>query len=434
METIQSIYKWLDSSGDTIRHLLEYYLDHGKKMMLWGAGNRGTAFLQRFDSHAEYLSGVYDMYLAKQGVTLGTGHRVYDPGERECDVIFVLSNGVERFARQYISKYHRKEKIIDVTDIIFGNLSMKDMINDEVNKEDIDFSSVRAEKICGLVVMYNPEIENFSYARQFAEDLDHLVLFDNSREDSQILFEQLDFPENTEYHWNNGENIGLGEPINRLADQMKNSDYSWIITFDQDSLPEEDMISYMRKFVNSIHCTDDIAVVSPVLVSDKQEVQSLRNTSFPVYKHTFDIAQSGMMQRISSIHACGGYDRNLFIDSVDWEFVVRCMQHGYQTIRLNHCFLYHQIEDSNNHEINVNGHIYHTNKYGPLRYYYQYRNALYCRAKYQGSAYEFIWDEVLNGLDHATEFETQSEEIRKMIEQAKEDYSNRLMGKYRKHE
>ena len=403
-------------------------------MMLWGAGNRGTAFLQRFDSHAEYLSVVYDMYPAKQGVTLGTGHRVYDPGERECDVIFVLSNGVERFARQYISKYHRKEKIIDVTDIIFGNLSMKDMINDEVNKEDIDFSSVRAEKICGLVVMYNPEIENFSYARQFAEDLDHLVLFDNSREDSQILFEQLDFPENTEYHWNNGENIGLGEPINRLADQMKNSDYSWIITFDQDSLPEEDMISYMRKFVNSIHCTDDIAVVSPVLVSDKQEVQSLRNTSCPVYKHTFDIAQSGMMQRISSIHACGGYDRNLFIDSVDWEFVVRCMQHGYQTIRLNHCFLYHQIEDSNNHEINVNGHIYHTNRYEPLRYYYQYRNALYCRAKYQGSAYEFIWDEVLNGLDHAAEFETQSEEIRKMIEQAKEDYSNRLMGKYRKHE
>lgn len=186
-------------------------------MMLWGAGNRGTAFLQRFDSNAEYLSGVYDMYPAKHGVTLGTGHRVYDPGERECDVIFVLSNGVERFARQYISKHHRKEKIIDVTDIIFGNLSMKDMINDEVNEENIDFSSVRVGKICGLVIMYNPKIENFSYARQFAEDLDHLVLFDNSREDSQTLFEQLDFPENTEYHWNNGENIGLGEPINRLA-------------------------------------------------------------------------------------------------------------------------------------------------------------------------------------------------------------------------
>lgn len=426
IKTKQPIYRWLDSGSDTLYRLLSYFRDKGKRMMLWGAGNRGKIFLQRYDPHAEYFTGVYDMYPEKQGTMLKTGHHVYNPEAVECDIIFVLSNNVERFVRQYIRKHGRSEKIIDIIDIIFGNLSMQEVLNEE----NIDLTAVRTENICGLVIMYHPKAENFSYARQYAGALDHLVLFDNSPEDNHSLFEQADFPENTEYLWNNGENIGLGEPINRLADLLENSGYSWILTFDQDSLPEENMIPDMRKFINSIQCTDDIAVVSPMLVSDEQEVQSLRNAEFPFYMHTYYIAQSGMLQRISCIHAFGGYDKNLFIDSVDTEFVVRCMQHGYQTIRLNHCFLYHQIEDSNDHEINVNGHVYQTNKYGPLRYYYQYRNALYCRAKYQGSAYEFIWDEGLNGLDKTAALESQSNQILAMINQAKEDFSNHIMGKY----
>ena len=53
IETKQSIYRWLDSGSDTICRLLSYYRDNGKRMMLWGAGNRGKIFLQRYDSHAE---------------------------------------------------------------------------------------------------------------------------------------------------------------------------------------------------------------------------------------------------------------------------------------------------------------------------------------------------------------------------------------------
>ena len=241
-----------------------------------------------------------------------------------------------------------------------------------------------------------------------------------------------DFPKNTVYEWNQGENIGLGEPINRLVKRLGNTDYGWIMTFDQDSLPARDMIGGMRCFIDSMQCTEDVAVVSPRLVSDEEEERTIKAAGFPFCLHTSYIAQSGMLQRIKSIQAIGGYDRNLFIDSVDTDFVVRCMLQGYQTLRLNDCCLYHQIDDTDSKDINVKGHIYHTNKYGPLRYYYQYRNALYCKDKFHGSAYEFIWDEVLNGLDKASRLEEQqSEKISEMLEQAKEDYANHVMGKYR---
>lgn len=398
-------------------------------MMLWGAGNRGCAFLQRYDPQSKYLMGVYDMYPSKQGHVLATGHRVYAPDEVACDVIFVISDGVEKFARQYIKEHVRQEKVIDIRDIIFGRLPLQKLIHKTKRK----LIAIRKEKICGLVIMYYPAAQNFLYAKQYAAKLDHLILFDNSPESHETIFARENFPENTEYRWNQGENIGLGEPVNRLVERLTDTRYGWILTFDQDSLPADDMIDSMRRFIDSNLCTDNVAIVSPMLVSDDQEVFAIRKADFPDYLHTYDIAQSGMLQRIRTIQEIGGYDRNLFIDSLDWDVVVRCMMHGYQTLRLNDCCLYHQIEDKGGKEINIDRHMYHTNKYGPMRYYYQYRNALYCKDKFHGSAYEFIWDEVLNGLDKAVTLEEKSEEILVMIERARRDYANHVMGKYHIH-
>ncbi len=399
-------------------------------MMLWGAGNRGCAFLQCYDPQAKYLMGVYDMYPSKQGTVLTTGHRVYAPDELTCDVIFVLSDEVDKFVRQYIMEHARQEKVIDIGDIIFGRLPLQKIIHET----KIKLITMRKEKICGLGIMYYPVEQNFSYAKQYAAKLDHLILFDNSPESHETIFTRENFPENTEYRWNQGENIGLGEPVNRLVERLTDTRYSWILTFDQDSFPASDMINGMRRFIDSELCTDDVAIVSPSLISDEEEVRTIRNADFPYYLHTYDIAQSGMLQRIRTIQEIGGYDRNLFIDSLDWDVVVRCMMHGCQTLRLNDCCLYHQMGDKNGRDINIKGHIYHTGKYGPMRYYYQYRNALYCKDKFHDSIYEFIWDEALNRLDKAVTLEDKSEEILSMIEQAKKDYENHVMGKYRIHD
>lgn len=284
--------------------------------------------LQYYDPQAEYLSGVYNMYPPKQGTVLATGHRVYAPEALMCDVIVVFSNNVEQFVRLYVKKHARPEKVIDIGDVIFGRLPLQKIIHEE----KMNLSAARQEKICGLVIMYQPSSQNFSYAKQYADELDHLVL---------------------------------------------------------------------------------------------------KAAGVPFCLHTSYIAQSGMLQRIRSIRAIGGYDRNLFIDSVDYDFVVRCMPQGYQTLRLNDCCLYHQIDDTDSKDINVKGHIYHTNKYGPLRYYYQYRNALYCKDKFHGSAYEFIWDEVLDGLDRAMMLEKQADKITSMVKRAKLDFAAHVMGKYR---
>lgn len=44
MAKIQSLYTWLNSKHNVIDHMIKNYQMAGKKMILWGAGQRGCAF------------------------------------------------------------------------------------------------------------------------------------------------------------------------------------------------------------------------------------------------------------------------------------------------------------------------------------------------------------------------------------------------------
>ena len=70
MAKIQSLYTWLNSKHNVIDHMIKNYQMAGKKMILWGAGQRGCAFLEIYDPEAKYISVVYDSYQPKQNTVL----------------------------------------------------------------------------------------------------------------------------------------------------------------------------------------------------------------------------------------------------------------------------------------------------------------------------------------------------------------------------
>lgn len=445
MAKIQSLYTWLNSKHNVIDHMIKNYQMAGKKMILWGAGQRGCAFLEIYDPEAKYISVVYDSYQPKQNTVLPTGHKVVPPGSTKADVIFCMADGLERQIYQWRYQHKEKAEVVNIVNVIF---------DDGLHRELLSGRSVRTAKICGLVILYHPSQQNFLYIQQYADQLDSLVLFDNSPESNQDLVDRMGFSENVVYHWNQGDNIGLGEPINRLVAKLQDSDFDWVLTFDQDSLPADDMILKMRQFIDSDGCVEDIAIVSPLAVTEKinherylgrsvaedsltarmmQEygLEQIKKWGLPPCLHTCFIVQSGMLQRIKTIHALGGYDENLFIEAVDYDYVVRCLQHGYNTIQLNDCFMMHEVEDDQYELKKDHWRKVMVNKYSPLRYYYRYRNMLYCKNKFRGSAYEFIWDEVLQGIERMIPLERQSKKVALAIKKAKDDYRNGEMGKWR---
>ena len=89
------------------------------------------------------------------------------------------------------------------------------------------------------------------------------------------------------------------------------------------------------------------------------------------------------MHNLEILHKLDGYDENLFIDQVDFEYCIRLIKNQYKIVKLNKAILIHNIEDKESEVKYINGKRYLLNKYPPIRYYYIIRNNLYCGKKYR---------------------------------------------------
>ena len=90
---------------------------------------------------------------------------------------------------------------------------------------------------------------------------------------------------------------------------------------------------------------------------------------------------SGNIINISIALSCGGFDENLFIDSVDEEFCIRCREHGFFLYEYTKKIMIQKI--GNPHMIKIGRvKICETSNHSCIRLYYITRNALYVSAKY----------------------------------------------------
>lgn len=92
-----AIYEFGDyykSYKDEIIEILEYYRDKSMKVAIWGAGLKGTAFLNVIDSKGKYISYVTDMNKQLYGTMATPRHKVIsidDVLKAAPDVIIIMS-------------------------------------------------------------------------------------------------------------------------------------------------------------------------------------------------------------------------------------------------------------------------------------------------------------------------------------------------------
>lgn len=88
--------------------LLKRYRKDKKRVVVWGAGLKGNAFLAAVDAKAEYIEAVVDMSEQLHGTVLATGHKVAEKEyitKNHVDIVFVV-NG-----QFYVENYFMLEKM-----------------------------------------------------------------------------------------------------------------------------------------------------------------------------------------------------------------------------------------------------------------------------------------------------------------------------------
>lgn len=229
------------------------------------------------------------------------------------------------------------------------------------------------ENITGTVVLYNPDNEVIGNILSYQQKFAKLYLVDNSETDNTKMFENL-ISECVEYIPLCC-NYGIAYALNFACQKALQDGYKYIITMDQDSKFETDLVEVYQNYIQN-NDISDVAALSPQYKTDRRAIKNDTTA-----EEIFLTMQSGTLFILEKYVKIGLFNESLFLDVVDWEYFYRIRQNGLKVIRCNQAVLNHQPAVTK--EVSI-GKL--RLKYGiasPVRYYYQIRNLFWMVIHYK---------------------------------------------------
>ncbi|AGY57848.1 glycosyltransferase family 2 protein [Gloeobacter kilaueensis] len=237
------------------------------------------------------------------------------------------------------------------------------------------------QDICAVVVTYNPEASLIANIRELRKQISSILIVDNASNNPALAYiADLEAIEGVKVIYNR-RNIGLAAALNigyRYACARK---YTWLLTFDQDSTITPGYIAAMLDAYGSYDKRDRLAILSPIYYFPATQAVCYHNrdrsSPIAVIERTMT---SGMMIKIEALDKIGGFDEDFFIDCIDHELCLRCLDFGYKLIEVRGAKLAHSLGNSEQRKL-LNWTFTITN-HTPSRRYYNARNRLLTYKKY----------------------------------------------------
>jgi rhamnosyltransferase len=199
-------------------------------------------------------------------------------------------------------------------------------------------------KSLGIVVTFNPDDALHSRLDRLARQVDGVVVVDNSpnlaeRESVARTCSALGCKCVT-----NGANLGVAEALNRGILAAIDEGAAYVLTMDQDSLPDVAMVAELhRAFRAATQAGEQVGLVAPGtrdVFSADQHTAVPRSGDWTTTKLAIT---SGSLIPVAVIEAVGLFRAEFFIDSIDQEFCLRLAQAGFKIISAPSALLEHRL-------------------------------------------------------------------------------------------
>ncbi|MDF2802137.1 MAG: glycosyl transferase family 2 [Anaerocolumna sp.] len=243
--------------------------------------------------------------------------------------------------------------------------------------------------IAALVILYNYDSSCIDNIKSYADEVEVVYAFDNTEPSKKNEENQNKLMEIEGLVYIDGMgNQGLSFAINKIARLCLGKGIDWLITFDQDSRIQSNMLNVMRQFIKESNNIEDIGIISPII--KERELKY----SQPAYEYSYLdwVIQSGALHNLKAYFEINGYDDNIFIYQLDTDYCFRLRDKGYKIVRLNYAVLNHNVSDEKVIVKYIHGQKVYINKFSPMSYYYILRNNMYCLNKYKDSNRVFCAD------------------------------------------
>lgn len=242
--------------------------------------------------------------------------------------------------------------------------------------------------VCAIVVTYHPDDKLYALLQTLLEQTGAVLIVDNTDSTAKNLLQNIECrlsASNNLHKIMLGHNVGIGAALNQGIVWAKNQGFHSVLLSDQDSCPDNKMVSELLTAQNNLTAAGHrIAVVGPVCIDGRSNrpmpfiqfigcrqnraSHSMRDKNYQVVDF---LITSGSLIDLKVVDQMGLFDESLFIDNVDIEWCLRAAKQGYVSVGVSSAKLVHHLGEN---EVNVMRRRVRT--HSPARLYYRFRNGV----------------------------------------------------------
>jgi rhamnosyltransferase len=228
--------------------------------------------------------------------------------------------------------------------------------------------------IYAVVVAYNPDLDDLlANVTAIKNQVDKVILCNNSTFDIGFKDEKI-------VEFNFGDNLGIARAQSIGMQWAFENGADFILQMDQDSTPDEHMVSKLHKVFCDLRKTNiNVGLVGPV-VYDKLEAKANRLQSKKInileenqFFYVSATLSSGSLISKDAYESVGGMNDSLFIDVVDFEYCWRLRDNGFMVVRCANAQLAHRQGDGSKRIFG----LVSVGIPAPIRHYYAFRNTIF---------------------------------------------------------
>lgn len=238
----------------------------------------------------------------------------------------------------------------------------------------------RAGATAAVVVTYHPDREFGDRLRRIAAQVAHVIVVDNSSVRSvgmslrQLTSETVELIENDR-------NVGVATALNQGLKRAASMNFSWVVTLDQDSVVDGDMLASLIRIYHECPSRDSIGLIGANVRSPiSGRAGILCETTGSEYLELKTTITSGSMVPLSAYECVGPFRDDFFIDGVDLEYCLRLRRHGFSVLCSRRPLMTHAGGAAE--ERTLFGRVVLVANHEPWRYYYMLRNFVHIARQY----------------------------------------------------
>ena len=225
----------------------------------------------------------------------------------------------------------------------------------------------RGRGVCAVLVTYHPDAQLAARVAAIAAQVDAVVIVDNGSAEPALARLRRLALEPAVTVIENGVNLGVAVALNRGVRQAAARGFDWVVTFDQDSGVEPDLVEVLFA-VRAAHPNPErLAIVGAGFVE-------FTGSAAPAaagpqeWEDVESVITSGSLFAVAMYQRIGPFRDDFFIDYVDTEFCFRARALGYQVVRTRRALMSHEIGAPTRHRLLGSG-KWTTNHPADRRYY-----------------------------------------------------------------